>query len=166
MDTKCLLICLHSNKQTLIWDSNAFNLQTWDNWKPFVSKRKIDTRRRQIALSFCLRTAPSFCQRCCDTDGSVAACYHQIKHDRREAEASDRNNPFPVCCLSPPGWGLLKHRPKGHSAGPPVWSRQGFCFVSYLCFRHVFKLGGILSGQRSRKNQEGWKYGEVLCWGV
>lgn len=66
------------------------------NWKRFVLNKK------KIVKWL------SFCEWCCDTGSSLAACYHQIKHDKREAEASDRNKPFPTSRLGLARWWLFK----------------------------------------------------------
>lgn len=95
--------------------------------KTFCIKCKIDRHTPNSFFSFCLWANQSFCRGCCDTDGSAAARYHQIKCDRREAETSDRNNPLSACRLAPMGWGLFKTQAKRPLqwpfSGAAAWQR-------------------------------------------
>lgn len=85
----------------------------------------------------------------------MAARYHQIKHDRREAEASDRNNPFPAAVYLRRDEGSLKHRPKGHSAGPCLMLScdKGSALCLIAVFGMSFNLG-IFSMDKGAERQQ------------
>lgn len=55
VDAECLPICLHSNKQTLIWHSNAFSVQTCETIENLLYRvLEIDRGACQTARRFCL----------------------------------------------------------------------------------------------------------------
>lgn len=113
VETKCPLICLFSNKQTLIWDSNAFSIQTCETMENLLYQRE-NQLTHQIVFSFVCEQTSHFVR---DAVTQTAQWQPVIIKSNvtwgRQKHQTEITLFLPAVDLR---WdeGSLKHRPKGH----------------------------------------------------